>query len=661
MANLLPTIQTAPVERFDIYSLVGGWNDNANQDALTDQEISDGRNVEIVDNLFLEPRGGTVLKGDFQGSTTKVLGLFEYVKPSTGARAFLKVYNTDAYLLTSGEWVAQSQSLTTNKSAEFTNFLDRAYMVNGYDVARYYDGSSWTTLANFPVASATASDEPKGICTYKQRLITWNTTNFPKRVYYGNANAHTIGTLNYFDLDEPVVGCIPFFDYLLCFTENYIYRIGSFIFTGVAFEPNSVQPLPTHIGAISLRSIKHIGQFVYFLSKKGLIRTDGNNIQNISDSKIKNYMASTVSPVLLSSCPAGIDGWYYRIALSTNGTDPNEIVTYDTQRGVYFPRQTGRSISVFANYTENSIVGFLGGCYESSNVYAFNQTGYFDEVAGDEYIAGYDADSAVDASTTTRKAQSFTIDGGGIVTKLALYMKKNAGTTTELTVRIETDNAGVPSGTIVENGSTTIAAFSHTVYRYKVAEFSTPVILQAGNTYWIVVQHTTEDDGDSQYYWGSDDSSPTADGEYASYSSSEWTADDTKDLLYQVYIKQTYEKYFITRGFPLGSPQYLKIVKRLYAVFNSSGNYNAYIGLNADVYSDFREKEMNMFGNSSIRGVDLIRGFFTRGTQERISKFLKFANLRGRRIYLRVYNGGVDETFSFIGATINYRVKQVLR
>ena len=662
-----PAITPKRLDTFTVSGLVGGWNSSDNQDELNDREISDGRNTEITSSSTIAPRGGYVNRGNFLGGTTKILGLHEWIK-SDGTRKLIAVYDTDAYVL-STDWEPAGMVLTSNKPAEFANYLDRAYMTNkgstaaGHLGVMYYDGTNWTQVTGFPIVGATASDICAGLCVYKERLIGWNTTNFPKRVYYSNANAHTIGTLNYFDMDEAVTACVPFFDYLLIFTENHLYKISSFIFTGVAFEPNNIQPLATKNGCAAMRTIKQIGSAVYYLSADGLYKTDGFVAINLTNNKIENFLNDTMSKAVVATSNAGINGTDYHLCISTDGTTQNEIISYDTARNIFQPRKTGKAFSCFAQFKESGVVKLYGGSDSDGQIYQLNSTSIYDDTADVSQVAGQDTDDAVDGGATTkRQAQGFQLTTAGEVTGVALYMKKNAGTTAELAIRIETDNAGVPSGTAVTNGTTTLSAFTTTTYRYKYATFSTPPILNASTTYWLVVQHTTEGSGTSQYYWGSDDSSPGyATYNAASYASSAWTADTSKDQLFRIYTKSAYEKYFITKGYSLGSPQYKKIVKRVFCELDASGNYNIAIGLNTDQYTTFTEMTQDLSGNSPIRGSTLTRGNFTRGTMSKISTVLKFSDVRGRRIKLRVYNNMAGNTFNFHSAVLNYRLKQIPR
>lgn len=660
----LPPLEPQVVETVSLYNLIGGFNDIANQAFVPDDQISDGKNMVLNEDKIWTSRGGTKTSGQFLGPTTEILGLFEYLKPTSGARKQLSVYDTDIYIKsTGGEWEAQSQSVTTNKRAEFCNGNDKVYFTNQSDAIRNYDGTSWTSMANFPVSGASSSQRGKGLTFYKERIINWNTTAIPERVYYSDAQAETIGTNNFFDVFEPVTVCVPFYDYLLVFTENYIYRIGTFIFTGNAFQPNDIQPLPTNIGCISMRSAKQAGGYVYFLSYKGLCRTDGHNVEIISNSRIDNFI-DDLPTSYLSNAAAGMYKNFYWIALSSSGTVNDRILVYDFVRNVFYPPFTGVGVSVLMTAIESGGEVLYGGEDNSLGmVYQFDQANIHDEVKSTDYVAGQDTDGAITASTTVRKAQSFQLSATSKVTRVSALLKKVGGTTTGLTVRIETNSSGVPSGTLANaNATGTISAFTTTLYLYKDVEFSTPFELTASTTYWLVIQHTMEGSGTSDYAWGFDGSSPTyTSGSYASYASGSWTADADKDLLFRVYTKQAIEKYITTKGYYLGEPQYLKDVRSVFVETDSIGNWNLSLGVNTDLYSGFKTYLINLSGNAPTRGSTLVRGNFVRGTQSKIKNFIRTGGTKGRLVKLRFYNNGVDENFRFYGAEVNYITRRLLR
>lgn len=107
-------------------------------------------------------------------------------------------------------------------------------------------------------------------------------------------------------------------------------------------------------------------------------------------------------------------------------------------------------------------------------------------------------------ATTTYYAQSFTIpytDGTfkGIDLEIA-----RLGTPGNITVRIETDSNGSPSGTLVDANATISGSYSTFGIGTSVAvvafDFSTIFSLTANTKYWIVVKAAATLDGSNQYY-----------------------------------------------------------------------------------------------------------------------------------------------------------------
>jgi hypothetical protein len=100
-----------------------------------------------------------------------------------GTDTLLAVYGGDIVNVTSGS--GYGQNLTPDIKADFEAFLDRAWMVDGTNANRYFDGSTWTSTGNavdFPLASY--------IKRFRTRLyvanISYLGTNYNSRVWYSD-------------------------------------------------------------------------------------------------------------------------------------------------------------------------------------------------------------------------------------------------------------------------------------------------------------------------------------------------------------------------------------------------------------------------------------------------------------------------------------------
>lgn len=118
------------------------------------------------------------------------------------------------------------------------------------------------------------------------------------------------------------------------------------------------------------------------------------------------------------------------------------------------------------------------------------------------------------SATTSRIGQSFRVPyTDGTFSALELYLDKT-GAPGNLTVRIETDNGGKPSGTLVDANAT--ATVAHTAVSTSKAfvriDLSGFISLSANTVYWIVAKAAATVDGSNLYtwwYWPS-----TSDGAY---------------------------------------------------------------------------------------------------------------------------------------------------
>jgi hypothetical protein len=105
-----------------------------------------------------------------------------------------------------------------------------------------------------------------------------------------------------------------------------------------------------------------------------------------------------------------------------------------------------------------------------------------------------------------------------------------------MTLRIETDNSGDPSGTLADANLTVTVAESSLSTSYGSIDFtfSTPASISGSTTYWIVLS-TDRAQSDANYVvWGADGSTPGyADGSMSSEASSSWSA-ESKDAIFDV-------------------------------------------------------------------------------------------------------------------------------
>lgn len=176
------------------------------------------------------------------------------------------------------------------------------------------------------------------------------------------------------------------------------------------------------------------------------------------------------------------------------------------------------------------------------------------DVGGTEYAAG----QGFQLTATQVKSA---------IKSVGMYLKKGVGTPGAITVTIETDNAGKPSGTLAHaNATTTIAAFTETDYAWKEAIFANTFTLTATTLYWIVLK-TAAAANDNYYSWQSDASTPGyTNGTFANSANggSTWSAVAGTDAYFRTHGNTTSvncmkvtsvggtQKLYVGTGDPLG-------------------------------------------------------------------------------------------------------------
>ena len=171
-----------------------------------------------------------------------------------------------------------------------------------------------------------------------------------------------------------------------------------------------------------------------------------------------------------------------------------------------------------------------------TEVFNIRRLKWFDTIASgdtDYYIGDQ-------AGTERAQSQSFQLDAASKIKAVQVYIKKANGTPSDLQVRIETNNAGVPSGTLADANllKTVAVADIPASFGWITVEFASPssAVLASGTTFHIVLK-TAAAANDQNYNWKADASSPSYSGGARSHSAdggSAWTADSAADFLFRI-------------------------------------------------------------------------------------------------------------------------------
>lgn len=169
---------------------------------------------------------------------------------------------------------------------------------------------------------------------------------------------------------------------------------------------------------------------------------------------------------------------------------------------------------------------------ESDNLDVFYPPGY---QVGDHKLR--------DVAANTEISMGFKPNTTGTVTKVRLWLKKvgTPGGTDTVTLEIHTDSSGVPSGSVVTNGTATAVDISDTIttsYAWVTFSFSTAPSLTAGTQYHLVLTGAFTIDASNYVAWGEDTYDIVyPDGAMSIYDGTTWTVESSmSDAIFEVYI-----------------------------------------------------------------------------------------------------------------------------
>jgi len=177
----------------------------------------------------------------------------------------------------------------------------------------------------------------------------------------------------------------------------------------------------------------------------------------------------------------------------------------------------------------------------ASSVYANGQRATSTD-AGSSWTTDSTSDYALDVTTVAldygqQLAQGIQLSSSSDISSIKLYLRKIGSPTGNLTIEIQTDSTGDPSGTPVTNGTSDVVDASTLTTSLALVEFTftTSPNLSASTQYHVVLK-TTDSQSDTDFViWGTDESSPSySGGQLKSYNGASWDA-ETDDTIFQIY------------------------------------------------------------------------------------------------------------------------------
>jgi hypothetical protein len=209
-----------------------------------------------------------------------------------------------------------------------------------------YVGIPEPSLIVMPNAADTTSGPiAKYLITHKDKLVLGNIDGYPSRISWSGGGSN-IDKFNwrygggYVDIDKDagdhITGLIEFQDAIIVFKERSIWQV-TLVTSGSLVVP-TVKMLMRGLGAVSHRTIKHVENDVFFLSRKGIF-TLGNEPNYLNVLRTNEVSArvrpifETLTPSQLEQACAVYQSSKYRLSYPVGGSPKNgKELIYDRER-----------------------------------------------------------------------------------------------------------------------------------------------------------------------------------------------------------------------------------------------------------------------------------------------------------------------------------------
>lgn len=361
---------------------------NASHSIIPGYSYASGYNTEMVqafNNVYIVNGFNTLTK--YNGAT--IYPFIQISKP-TGVSAtnlsgvsgtFTRSFRIGAFNAV-GETIASDAVLIANTPQDLTQTTIRlnwtgsspASQVTGYSIYGYdggderlittvdastlrfdYQGLPEPSQLIFPSqADTTAGPVAKFIITHKDKVVLGNIEAYPSRIMWSGGGVN-IDKFNwrygggYVDIDKDsgdiITGIIEFQDAIVVFKERSVWQV-TLAASGEVVIP-TVKLVVRGIGCVSHRTIKHVENDVFYLSRKG-VYTLGNEANFLASVLRTNEISAKVRPVFQTLTPAQLSqaaAVYqdnkYRLAYPSAGQSMNDKeIIYDRERTAWMGPNT---------------------------------------------------------------------------------------------------------------------------------------------------------------------------------------------------------------------------------------------------------------------------------------------------------------------------------
>ncbi len=210
-----------------------------------------------------------------------------------------------------------------------------------------YQGTPEPSNVVFPsAADTTAGPVAKYLISHKDKVVLGNIDGFPSRIMWSGGGVN-IDKFNwrfgggYVDIDKDsgdiVTGLIEYQDTIIVFKERSVWQVTLSTIDELVIP--TVKMIVRGVGCVSHRTIKHVENDVFFLSRKGVF-TLGNEANYVGNALRTNELSAKIRPIFqsistsqLNLCAGIYQNNKYRVAYptDTSGINKEEII-YDRER-----------------------------------------------------------------------------------------------------------------------------------------------------------------------------------------------------------------------------------------------------------------------------------------------------------------------------------------
>lgn len=188
-------IQQNSMVKVQMFNFGGGLNLTEPKTEILDTELTEAKNI-IIEGGSPKTRQGIEKIGSTIGTAAKITGLGNYHQDD-GDDYSMAAYSTKVYYDASGTWTDCTNggsTVTAGHNVEFQNFINKIFMVNGYDILSSWNGTvaAFTTYANLPVTGATLGSEAAAAvaCTFDDNGGA--STDIVKKATHGLSNGDRV-------------------------------------------------------------------------------------------------------------------------------------------------------------------------------------------------------------------------------------------------------------------------------------------------------------------------------------------------------------------------------------------------------------------------------------------------------------------------------------